>query len=218
MDNPNRQKRLKFARPGFLFLIAGIIVTVAFTATGMGLLAGLGLIFTGFTGWFFRDPDRSAPDLKGAVLSPADGKVIKVEQLDHATHYQERCTRVSIFMSVFNVHVNRIPFDGTVSELSYNPGKFFSANLDKASADNEHNAVTLTTDRGRRICFVQIAGLIARRIVCNLNRGDRVRKGERFGMICFGSRLDVYLPERTRVQVENGQKVNAGASVLGFLE
>ena len=121
-------------------------------------------------------------------------------------------------MSVFNVHVNRIPYDGTVSGLSYNPGKFFSANLDKASADNEHNAVTLMTDRGKRICFVQIAGLIARRIVCNLTPGDRVRQGDRFGMICFGSRVDVYLPERTRIQVENGQRVSAGVSVIGILE
>ena len=218
MENPFRQMPLKFAKPGFLFLIAEVIVTLAFAVAGMGLLVVLGLVCIGFIGWFFRDPERTPPDLKGAVLSPADGKVIKVEQLDQAPHYPERCNRVSIFMSVFNVHVNRIPYDGTVSGLSYNPGKFFSANLDKASADNEHNAVTLMTDRGKRICFVQIAGLIARRIVCNLTPGDRVRQGDRFGMICFGSRVDVYLPERTRIQVENGQRVSAGVSVIGILE
>jgi phosphatidylserine decarboxylase len=218
MRNPFHQKLFKIARPGIVFLIAEVIVTVAFAVTGMGLLVFFGLVATGFTGWFFRDPERTAPDIKGSVLAPADGKVIKVEQLESAPYYQGRCSKISIFMSVFNVHVNRIPCDGTISGISYNPGKFFSANLDKASKDNEHNAVTLMTDRGKKICFIQIAGLIARRIICGLDPGDRVKKGRRFGMICFGSRLDVYLPERTRIQVEIGQKVHAGTTVLGILE
>ena len=218
MQNPFHQKLFKIARPGIAFLIAAVIVTVAFAVTGMGLLALFSSVATLFTGWFFRDPDRTAPDIKGSVLSPADGKIIKVEQLESASHYQERCNKISIFMSVFNVHVNRIPYDGTISGITYNPGKFFSANLDKASKDNEHNAVTLMTESGKRVCFVQIAGLIARRIICGLNPGDRVKKGGRFGMICFGSRLDIYLPERTRIQVEIGQKVRAGTTVLGILE
>jgi len=218
MEKPFRQKRIKIARPGIVFLIAESILAVAFAIAGMGLLTVLSLAAVGFTGWFFRDPERTAPDLRGAVLSPADGRVIKVEQLENSPHYPERCNKVSIFMSVFNVHVNRIPFDGTVSRLHYNPGKFFSANRDKASLENEYNAVTVTTDRGKRICFVQIAGLIARRIICDLKQGERVKKGSRFGMICFGSRLDLYLPERTRVQVETGQRVSAGTSVLGILE
>ena len=218
MWNPFRQNSVKIARPGIVFLITAIIVTVAFAVTGMFLLAFIGLVAALFTGWFFRNPERTAPGVKGSLLSPADGKVIRVEQLESAPHYRERCNKISIFMSVFNVHVNRIPYDGKISGIRYNPGKFFSANLDKASQDNEHNAVTLVTDRGKRICFVQIAGLIARRIICDLNPGDRVKKGDRFGMICFGSRLDVYLPERTRLQVEVGQKVTAGTSVLGILE
>ncbi len=218
MWNPLQQKFSKIARPGIVFLIAEAIVTVAFAVTGMALLALISLTAVLFTGWFFRNPERTAPDIKGAVLSPADGKIIRIEQLESAPHYQERCNKISIFMSVLNVHVNRIPYDGTISRIRYNPGKFFSANLDKASQDNEHNAVTLMTDRGKRICFVQIAGLIARRIICDLDPGDRVKKGERFGMICFGSRLDVYLPERTRLQVEIGQKVSAGTSLLGILE
>ncbi len=218
MENPFGRKALKIAKPGILFLVAEVILTVAFAVTGMALLMVLGLVAIVFTTWFFRNPPRIAPNVKGAVLAPADGKIIKVEQLDNSPHYPERCNKVSIFMSVFNVHVNRIPYDGTISGTHYNPGKFFSANLDKASLENEYNAVTLTTDRGKRICFVQIAGLIARRIICNLSPGDRVRKGSRFGMICFGSRLDVFLPERTRIQVENGQKVSAGTSILGILE
>ena len=218
MQNPFHQKRFKIARPGIVFLLAEAVVTVAFAVVGMGLLAFTGLVAALFTAWFFRDPERTPPDIKGAVLSPADGKIIRVKTMDSAPHYEERCNKISIFMSVFNVHVNRIPCDGTVSETHYHPGKFFSANLDKASRDNEHNAVTLITDTGKRICFVQIAGLIARRIISGLGQGDRVKKGARFGMICFGSRLDVYLPERTRIQVETGQKVTAGTTVLGILE
>lgn len=213
-----RQKAVKLARPGFIFLLAAVVLTVAFALAGMGLLVWVGAVSIAFIAWFFRNPERMAPDIKGAVLAPADGKIIKVESLDNSPHFSERCNKISIFMSVFNVHVNRIPFSGTISGIRYNPGKFFSANLDKASLDNEYNAITLTTDRGKRICFVQVAGLIARRIICNLKPGDRVAKGDRFGMICFGSRLDIYLPERARVQVENGQKVRAGTTVLGMID
>lgn len=218
MENPMRQKAVKLARPGFIFLLAAVMLTVAFALAGMGLLVWVGAVSIAFIAWFFRNPERMAPDIKGAVLAPADGKIIKVESLDNSPHFPERCNKISIFMSVFNVHVNRIPFSGTISGIRYNPGKFFSANLDKASLDNEYNAITLTTDRGKRICFVQVAGLIARRIICNLKPGDRVAKGDRFGMICFGSRLDIYLPERARVQVENGQKVRAGTTVLGMID
>ncbi len=217
MRNPVSLKSIRIARPGIAFLIATGIVTVAFMVAGMGQIALIGVLAAGFIGWFFRDPERAAPDVNGAVISPADGKIIKVEQLERSPYYHERCNKISIFMSVFNVHINRIPCSGTISGVSYNPGKFFSANLDKASRDNEHNAVTLVTDRGKKICFVQIAGLIARRIICNLDSGDRVFKGDRFGMICFGSRLDVYLPERVRIQVARGQKVKAGTSILGTL-
>jgi phosphatidylserine decarboxylase len=218
MENPIRPGTINIAKPGYVFLIAAGLLTVGFALAGLVVLALLGVAAGFFIAWFFRNPQRAAPDIKGAILAPADGKIIKVEPLENTPHYPERCNKISIFMSVFNVHVNRIPFDGTISGLSYHPGKFFSANLDKASLDNEHNAVTLTTDRGKRICFVQIAGLIARRIICNLNPGDRVTKGSRFGMICFGSRVDIYLPERTRIQVESGQKVRAGTTVLGILE
>jgi len=218
MENPMRPKAFLLARPGFIFLGAAIVLTVAFAVTGMGLLAVLGMLSIFFIAWFFRNPERTAPDIKGAVLAPADGKIIKVESVEDSPHYPERCNKISIFMSMFNVHVNRIPFSGTISGVRYNPGRFFSANLDKASLDNEYNAITLSTDRGKRICFVQIAGLIARRIICDLKPGDRVTKGDRFGMICFGSRLDIYLPERTRVQVENGQKVRAGTTVLGMID
>jgi len=120
-------------------------------------------------------------------------------------------------MNVFNVHVNRTPFTGRIEKISYHPGKFFSANLDKASADNEHNALLLDMENGKRICFVQIAGLIARRIICYVKEGDRLEKGQRFGLICFGSRLDVYLPPDTKIEVKIGDKVSAGTSILGVV-
>jgi len=118
-------------------------------------------------------------------------------------------------MSIFNVHVNRIPHEGQVKTVSYYPGKFFSANLDKASRENEHNAVTLETEEGKTICTVQIAGLIARRIICKIQDGDIVARGQRFGLICFGSRLDVYLPPDINLKVTVGDRVKAGTSVLG---
>jgi len=121
-------------------------------------------------------------------------------------------------MSIMSVHVNRIPYDGTIKNIDYHPGKFFSANLDKASKQNEHNAVELETAGGKRIVFVQIAGLIARRIICRIQEGDIVTRGQRFGMICFGSRMDVYLPVDTEPNVAAGQYVNAGNSILGYLK
>ncbi len=121
-------------------------------------------------------------------------------------------------MSVFNVHVNRIPHEGKVSKISYFPGKFFSANLDKASKENEHNAVFIETDMGKKICMVQIAGLIARRIICRLQEGDVVSRGDRFGIICFGSRLDVYLPPDAKICVRVGNRVKAGETILGYLK
>jgi len=120
-------------------------------------------------------------------------------------------------MSIFNVHVNRVPHEGRVQRISYYPGKFFSANLDKASKQNEHNAVFIKTEDGKNICMVQIAGLIARRIICKIQEGDTVVRGQRFGLICFGSRLDVYLPSDAALKVTVGDKVKAGTSVLGDL-
>jgi len=129
----------------------------------------------------------------------------------------EEMLKVSIFMSVFNVHVNRMPDSGRVTDIVYHPGKFFSANLDKASRDNERNAVSLEISRGRKLIVVQVAGLIARRIICRIRKGDLLRRGERFGLICFGSRLDVYFPPDTVPAVAPGDKVLAGKSILGHL-
>jgi phosphatidylserine decarboxylase len=170
-----------------------------------------------FICYFFRDPDRVVPKAAGAVVSPADGKVIWTGTVDSSPCFQKTSVKISIFMSVFNVHVNRIPHEGWIQKVNYHPGRFFSANLDKASRHNEQNAVSIKTEDGKDICMVQIAGLIARRIICKIQEGDSVVRGQRFGLICFGSRLDVYLPPETTLKVTVGDKVKAGTSVLGDL-
>lgn len=205
------------AKAGLPFVGIAAFATAVFALLGLAFLALTGLAATFFICYFFRDPERLVPDRDGVVVSPADGKVIKVETVEKGRFYNEKCLKVSIFMSIFNVHVNRIPFTGEIVRVAYFPGKYFSANLDKASADNEHNAVFLKTDNGREICFVQIAGLVARRIICNVQEGQKVSRGQRFGLICFGSRLDVYLPADTTVSVQVGDRVSAGTTVLGEL-
>jgi phosphatidylserine decarboxylase len=214
---PSGRVAFPVARAGYPIIGAAAFITAVFALLSLTLPALLGVAATLFICYFFRDPDRVIPDLAGAVVSPADGKVIKIEKVQGSRFYDGPSLKISIFMSIFNVHVNRIPYEGTVTKISYYPGKFFSANLDKASKDNEHNAIYLEAEEGRKICFVQIAGLVARRIICNIQENDRVHRGRRFGMICFGSRLDVYLPPASKIKVELGDRVLAGASVLGEL-
>ena len=203
------------ASAGYPFVFASAFATVVFALLELATLALIGLAASFFICYFFRDPDRVVPNSKGAVVSPADGKIISADPVAHNRFYEGSCIKVSIFMSIFNVHVNRIPHEGQVKTVNYYPGKFFSANLDKASTENEHNAVTLETEDGKKICTVQIAGLIARRIICKIQEGDIVKRGQRFGLICFGSRLDVYLPPDLNLKVTVGDRVKAGTSVLG---
>jgi phosphatidylserine decarboxylase len=184
-------------------------------------LVGPGAVLTAWCVYFFRDPDRVTPIQEGLIISPADGVVQSVGQMPPPPELEmgdDARTRISIFMNVFNVHVNRIPVDGTVSRLSYRPGKFVNASLDKASEDNERQAVRVATADGRDIAFVQIAGLIARRILCTLAMDQVVRAGERFGMIRFGSRVDVYLPKGVEPLVCIGQTSIAGETVLADLK
>ena len=165
--------------------------------------------------WFFRDPDRRAPTDAKVIVSPADGKVVAVQRVPYPRLLAGEATRVSIFMSVFNVHVNRIPFGGTVRAVHHNEGKYFAAFVEKASLQNEQTTVVLDTDRGVPIMFVQIAGWIARRIVCRLYPGERVERGERYGLIRFGSRCDVYFPDAIEVKVRPGDIVKGGETALG---
>lgn len=171
------------------------------------------LVATAFSLNFFRDPDRAAPTAPGIAVAPADGVVCKMgPAVDPLTGETRQV--VCIFMNVFNVHVNRAPVEGTVSEVRYIPGKFFNASLDKASTDNERNILGIRDAAGGQWSVVQIAGLIARRIVCKAAAGDRLSRGERYGMIKFGSRLDVYLPQGYLPSVTMGQKTTAGVTVL----
>jgi len=183
-------------------------------------LGWIGVLLTVWCYYFFRDPERVTPQRAGLLVSPADGVISLIEpavppaELGMGT---VPMMRVSVFMNVFNCHVNRIPVAGTVSAVSYRPGKFLNASLDKASADNERNSVALEMADGRKIAVVQIAGLVARRIVCDVKPGTVLEAGERFGMIRFGSRLDVYLPEGVHPLVALGQTMVAGETVLADL-
>jgi len=179
--------------------------------------AGFFSLLTSFVIYFFRDPERVIPPGEKAVLSPADGKIIQFEPCVEERFLKGPAIKISVFMSLFSVHVNRIPLSGRIVDSSYFPGKFFSANLDKASSANEQNALLIETTDGVRMLVVQIAGLIARRIVCWVKKGDRVGRGQRFGLIRFGSRLDIYLPQNTRLLAQPGQKAFGGQTILGYL-
>jgi phosphatidylserine decarboxylase len=165
---------------------------------------------------FFRDPAREIPQDSGAVLSPADGRIVAVERVNDP-YVQREAIKVSVFMNVFNVHSNRSPVDGTVQRVWYFPGKFVNADLDKASTENERNAVWLKTADGSDITSVQVAGLIARRILCYVKEGDVLARGQRYGFIRFGSRVDVYLPLDASVKVSIGDKVSATKTILAIL-
>jgi phosphatidylserine decarboxylase len=183
-------------------------------------LVWLGLLFTLFCLYFFRDPERVPPPRPGVIVAPADGRVVSVVPaappaelgLGEAARW-----RVAIFLSVLDVHVNRVPADGTVTRIAYRHGAFLNASLDKASEENERNAVAMVLPDGRDLAVVQIAGLVARRIVCQLREGDAVQAGARFGIIRFGSRTDLYLPEGVRPLVAEGQTMIGGETVIAEL-
>lgn len=203
------------AREGWPFLAISLLLAVAATVWCAAWSVPLWIIFI-FVLQFFRDPPREVPQLENAVLSPADGRIIKVERTQDP--YGEReALLVSVFMNVFNVHSNRSPVDGTIQKVQYFPGKFVNADLDKASTDNERNAIVLQTADRQIVTFVQVAGLIARRILCYVQAGDVLTRGQRYGFIRFGSRVDVYLPLDAEVKVSIGDKVSATTTILAVL-
>ena len=204
---------------GFKFVGIFVVITISLFL----IWDVLGWIGVGLTIWcyyFFRDPERVTPKKEGLIISPADGIVSLIEKAVPPAELgmaDEALTRVSVFMSVFNCHVNRAPIAGQVTEIAYRPGKFFNASLDKASVDNERNSLNIKVEDGRQIAVVQIAGLVARRIVCFSAKGDKIQTGERFGLIRFGSRLDVYLPNGLDPMVQLGQTMIAGETVIADL-
>jgi len=205
-------------REGLPFIIPLCILTVIFFFLGLKGVAFIFFIASVFVTWFFRNPERKAPDDAKSVVSPADGEVIKIEDILENDFLKSPAKKISIFMNVFNVHVNRIPHTGKIERIHYKKGSFFSANLDKASILNERNSILIRTDDGKEILTVQIAGLIARRIECWVKEGMHIMKGERVGIIRFGSRLEVYLPSDSAISVKIGDKVRAGETQIGWLK
>jgi phosphatidylserine decarboxylase len=201
------------AREGWLFLAIAILIALALTWTGLWLLAALAWVGVAFIAQFFRDPPRAVPEQANAVLAPADGKVMIVERA-RDPYLDRDALKISVFMNVFNVHSNRSPVDGEVKRRWYHAGAFFNAALDKSSLENERNALHIARADGVDVVCVQIAGLIARRILCYVGPGDRLVRGQRFGFIRFGSRVDVYLPPNAMPKVAVGDAVYATTTIL----
>lgn len=200
------------AREGWSFIVISLVVTVVAGYVLPWLFFPCGLICL-FVIQFFRDPPRTIPEDPSAILSPADGRVVLVENTEDPYRHIESL-KISVFMNVFNVHSNRSPMEGMVEDVQYYAGSFVNAALAKASTENERNAVMMTTTRGQSITFVQVAGLVARRIICYVKTGDQLKRGQRYGFIRFGSRVDIYLPKTVVVCVSIGDKVRATETIL----
>jgi len=209
--------RSPIAKEGFIFIIPLAFLAAVFYSLGYIWLAGLfeGLFI--FCVWFFRDPERTIPVEPKIIVSPADGKVVEIVKESDKLLPNDNYIRISIFLNVFNVHVNRIPIAGKVEATRYNKGKFLNAANHKASLDNEQTAILLNNGT-TQILVKQIAGLIARRIVCYANKGDEYNIGDRFGLIRFGSRTDIFVPEGTEIKVKEGDKVSGASSIIGYLK
>ena len=204
---------LKLAPEGYPF-IAGFLGLTVLVALFSPLGALLPFVLTLFMAYFFRDPDRAIPEGENIFVAPADGKVIRIQNVSEERFVKGEALEVSIFMSPLNVHVNRAPCDGVVESVVHTPGKFLSAFKHEASLHNENIAMLLDTKHGR-VLVRQVAGFLARRAVCRVKPGDSLRKGGRYGIIKFSSRLDIYLPQNTQIRVKLGDRVRAGETVIG---
>ncbi|MBI2719676.1 MAG: phosphatidylserine decarboxylase [Rhizobiales bacterium] len=218
--NSIRQALVPVHREGWRFVAIFAAATLVLFWLDLSFLGWIGVVATGWCAYFFRDPERVTPLREGLVISPADGRISAVEEVMPPPELDlERSpvTRISVFMNVFDVHVNRSPVDAAIRRIAYVPGAFINAELDKASLDNERQAFTLDLPDGRRLGVVQIAGLVARRIVKFVNEGEHLMAGQRFGLIRFGSRVDVYLPAGCQALASVGQRALAGETVLADL-
>lgn len=218
LDKSRINNKWPLAREGLPFVFVGCTLTFILICIGFLFVSIVTGIITLFIIFFFRDPDRKNDASPKSVLTPADGTILEIQHLEDLNNPLGKPSfKISIFMSIFNVHVNRLPIACTVKKITYQPGRFFSANLDKASKFNENNRIKLQTADSRTIIVIQIAGIIARRIACWIKEGDRLDVGQRFGLIRFGSRLEVYLPEDSKITAQPGQKVKAGETIIGYL-
>lgn len=213
-----KKPQIPVALEGYPFIAVSAFATLIAAIIGYELPALAGLLLTCFVLYFFRDPDRILPEEEDVIVSPADGKVLSVEKIFDERFVREHVYKVSIFMNVFNVHVNRVPYKGRVSKVVYSPGKFYAANSEHGALENEYCAVIVTTPKSeKQLAVVQVAGLLARRIVCWASKGDELSRGQRYGLIRFGSRVDLYLPLQVQLEVTAGQKVRAGETILGYV-
>jgi len=208
--------RIPIASDGYRFIIPLIIITVALALSPLVWLAGISGLLLLFVLNFFRDPERTIPTDERVVVSPGDGKVVEIVEEKDAL-LDESYRRISIFLNVFNVHVQRTPVAGRIERIQYNKGKFLNAASHKASLDNEQNSMIIHTGQ-EKVLVKQIAGLIARRIVCWAKEGDNYSLGQRFGLIRFGSRVDLFLPLNAEVKVSLGDHVSGGSSIIGYLK
>jgi phosphatidylserine decarboxylase len=211
-----RNENTPIAVEGYPFILLAGFVTMVFALLSWKVIAVTTFILTLFITYFFRNPTRIVPEDENAVVAPADGVIIFLGPA-REEHLMAEMTKISIFMSVFNVHVNRAPISGRVIETFYNRGRFLDVRDERATFENERSGLVLEDARGTRIAVVQVAGLIARRIVCYLKKGDQSIRGSRYGLIRFGSRLDVYVPMNSDLRVKTGDKTIAGETILGYL-
>jgi len=204
------------AREGIALILVSLALTLFFYAINYNIVAAFFGVFTLFNAYFFRNPERKAPEGHG-ILAPADGEIILIKEVFEGKFLKQEAVKVSIFMSIFNVHVNRAPVSGTVLDVQHEKGTFFSADLDKATDNNEKNYLFIQSEDGFKILVVQVAGLIARRIVCDVKKGETINRGEPYGLICYGSRLDMYIPKGVKLNVSVHSKTMAGETVIGEL-
>ncbi len=209
--------KIPIAKEGVPFFGLSAFISLLFALLDYDILSLLFLSLTLFIVWFFRDPERVGPTDENCLVSPADGKVILIEEKQDDEHLSGASYKISIFMNVFNVHVNRAPFGGKVEKIIYSPGTFYSADSSEGDLKNERCGVHITTENNIRIVFIQVAGLIARRIVCWLEPGDSIQRGNRFGLIRFGSRVDIHVPTSIQLSVQVGDTVRAGETPIGTL-
>ncbi|MDP3939112.1 MAG: phosphatidylserine decarboxylase family protein [Deltaproteobacteria bacterium] len=204
-------------REGWPFAGPPLLAAALLAIAGWHVAAAIAAALALFCIWFFRNPRRAVPDEAGAVVSPGDGKVLRVEEVEDPRWIGGRAWKISVFLNIFNVHVNRTPIAGKVLTVEYVKGKFFNASFDKASEANERTEICIEDDRGRKVVFRQIAGLVARRILCYLRPGDAVARGDIMGLIRFGSRVEVVLSADARVSVAAGDHVKGGSTVMAWL-
>lgn len=211
-----KNENTPIAVEGYPFIVAAAFITLIFALISWKILAVIALALTLFVAFFFRNPERITPEDENAVVAPADGVVIYAGDAREG-HLDAETTKISIFMSVFNVHVNRAPLSGKVIDTFYVSGKFLDARHERATFENEQAGIVLETAKGIKVVFVQVAGMVARKIVCYAAKGDLLRRGQRYGLIRFGSRVDIYLPKNCELRVTLGDKTVAGETILGYL-